>query len=730
MVIACRNTFLGREYQGDFRPHGGNKYDNRPSELFEEATIVPFSESDIQDYVRQHILNLPAQPPSDNPVVPSYNDIWEKLNVIPNMMNLVSNPFLLTLALRALPSQSIEALQDSELKAMQHHLYDGFMQEWGRVGQRRLHGTDLEANVREAFSNLLNDGFVRCVTDYSKNLADAIYSYQDGVSIVKFSWKHNEEWKVKFFGPEIRVTLLREASPLTRAGIRHWFIHKSLLDYLYSRTFYDPDDSNDSDSDDSDDDPQGGGNDSPGGGRNFFGGDGDGLVDDNGGGTDDEGGATADSAELTGNNGGSSGGNGGSSSGNDGSTSGGHDSASSGDSSGGNGDGSHGDKNDSDGAKDGSRRRKDDARSKRKGTSTKQRPSASSDPFSKRNLFKEPSVLQFLVDRARSDLRLKKRLFSTIKQAKFSSVPSLAAANAITILFKSGNRFQDDDLDGISVPSDYMSTGISETFQQRESDWTAGDLMRALMAPAVSTPKPTSTAFTPTVAASTPSSTAVAQAKPTASLESLRLDAVKTESVQRFQASDPDGVHILRKRVSPGSADPVLLLESNPDGLDLGEALVLPAGSIAPPSPTPLTQATVALPLMPPTGIKEAKHVPIFTDPQQRLAEINAHSTLTTLNLRNNSIGDNGAEALSETLKTNSTLTTLDLARNSIRNNGAVALSEALKSNSTLTTLDLSSNSIGENGAVALSEALKTNSTLTTLNLQFNSIGDNGAVAL
>ncbi|OAQ25001.1 RNI-like protein [Linnemannia elongata AG-77] len=109
---------------------------------------------------------------------------------------------------------------------------------------------------------------------------------------------------------------------------------------------------------------------------------------------------------------------------------------------------------------------------------------------------------------------------------------------------------------------------------------------------------------------------------------------------------------------------------------------------------------------------------------------IKANSTLTTLDLGDNSVGDNGAQALSEALKTNSTLTTLNLLYNSIGSNGAVALSKALKTNSTLTTLNLGGYLIGDNGAQALSEALKTNSTLTTLNLLYNSIGDNGARAL
>ncbi|KAG0050367.1 hypothetical protein BGZ90_007077, partial [Linnemannia elongata] len=98
----------------------------------------------------------------------------------------------------------------------------------------------------------------------------------------------------------------------------------------------------------------------------------------------------------------------------------------------------------------------------------------------------------------------------------------------------------------------------------------------------------------------------------------------------------------------------------------------------------------------------------------QVVLSVTANSNLTTLDLRDNSIGPNGGQALSEALKNNSTLTTLDLGINSIGEHGTQALSEALKTNSTLTTLKLRRNSIGENGAQALSEALKTNSTLTT----------------
>ncbi|KAG0296577.1 hypothetical protein BGZ97_004504 [Linnemannia gamsii] len=234
MLVTCLTQYLGHDYRSHFMPKSVDEFHRSPYELFQEAVIAPFSNEQIQGYINQYVLLEAAQEPLTILSTSGYDDLWNKLTVIPNLMNLVLNPFLLTLALR-----------------------------------------------------------------YCKRLAQAIYRYQDGAPVVEFSRNQKEEWKAEFFGPKIKTTLLREASPLTRAGNRHWFIHKSLLDYFYSRTFFDPDESDVEDSDDDDDDPQGGGG-------NSFSGDGDSLVDGNGGGTGSDGATTSSSAALTGNNGGSS----------------------------------------------------------------------------------------------------------------------------------------------------------------------------------------------------------------------------------------------------------------------------------------------------------------------------------------------------------------------------------------------------------------------------------------
>ena len=90
-------------------------------------------------------------------------------------------------------------------------------------------------------------------------------------------------------------------------------------------------------------------------------------------------------------------------------------------------------------------------------------------------------------------------------------------------------------------------------------------------------------------------------------------------------------------------------------------------------------------------------------------------------------ISDAGAEALAQALHHNSTLTGLNLSNNSIGDAGAVTLAQALHHNSTLTRLYLSNNSISDAGAVALAQALYHNSTLTELDLTGNNgIGEEG----
>ncbi|ORZ06975.1 hypothetical protein BCR41DRAFT_399834 [Lobosporangium transversale] len=107
------------------------------------------------------------------------------------------------------------------------------------------------------------------------------------------------------------------------------------------------------------------------------------------------------------------------------------------------------------------------------------------------------------------------------------------------------------------------------------------------------------------------------------------------------------------------------------------------------------------------------------SDFQILVNSLKTNTTLVSLDLEPNLIGNEGVLALSEALKDNS-----------IGRKGALALSETLRANTALTTLRLKNNLIGNEGALAMSEALKTKTNLTTLRLRSNSIRKESTLAL
>jgi len=95
---------------------------------------------------------------------------------------------------------------------------------------------------------------------------------------------------------------------------------------------------------------------------------------------------------------------------------------------------------------------------------------------------------------------------------------------------------------------------------------------------------------------------------------------------------------------------------------------------------------------------------------------IKVNLSIVTLDLFDSRIGLEGTNYLVEGLKSNQTVKTLNLGYCLIKN--VTSLSEMLRVNRGICTLILSGNTIGDDGAMALSEALKTNRTMTRLSLR------------
>lgn len=111
---------------------------------------------------------------------------------------------------------------------------------------------------------------------------------------------------------------------------------------------------------------------------------------------------------------------------------------------------------------------------------------------------------------------------------------------------------------------------------------------------------------------------------------------------------------------------------------------------------------------------------------------LSSSSSLTTIDLTDSSIGDEGARLVASACKQHACITALGLSGNLIGDNGAEALATMLRANRRVQSLFLRSNSIGPAGIAHLSKALGPdgNATLTKLNLKNNQVGAGGAAEL
>jgi hypothetical protein len=93
----------------------------------------------------------------------------------------------------------------------------------------------------------------------------------------------------------------------------------------------------------------------------------------------------------------------------------------------------------------------------------------------------------------------------------------------------------------------------------------------------------------------------------------------------------------------------------------------------------------------------------------ESLAKEIAKSQLTSIQLQDNAIGDEGAAALGAAVYKSSKVVTLDLGYNDVTAVGAAALAAVVELSHTLSTLNLAKNPIGNDGAQVLATALSRN---------------------
>ncbi|KAG0056057.1 hypothetical protein BGZ83_006494 [Gryganskiella cystojenkinii] len=168
MVISCRSEYLGLDYRDRFQP-ADRSHQARPA-LFQEAVIAPFSKDQVQEYIRKYVSAMAP--------LWQVTDYRRALDMIPNLQDLVKNPFMLTLSLEVLP-RTVHPGQDlSSIRVTRVALYDQFMEQWLERGKKRLGGKDLSPQARTDFERLSDEGFTQNGMEFLKDLAGAIYEHQ------------------------------------------------------------------------------------------------------------------------------------------------------------------------------------------------------------------------------------------------------------------------------------------------------------------------------------------------------------------------------------------------------------------------------------------------------------------------------------------------------------------------------------------------------------------------
>jgi hypothetical protein len=90
VVISCRTEYIGNDYRDRFQPGDRNRQSD--SLLFQEAVMAPFSLDMVHAYIQQYV--------SVHQPLWQTNDYKQALDLIPNLKDLMKNPFLMTLRWR------------------------------------------------------------------------------------------------------------------------------------------------------------------------------------------------------------------------------------------------------------------------------------------------------------------------------------------------------------------------------------------------------------------------------------------------------------------------------------------------------------------------------------------------------------------------------------------------------------------------------------------------------
>ncbi|KAF9916693.1 hypothetical protein FBU30_001200, partial [Linnemannia zychae] len=186
LIISCRTTHVGKNYRDYFEPKSLDQYDLSTSHLFQEATIIPFSEDQIQDYINRFVQDPDLHKEFEGRPMWTAAEYMERLKKIPNLLSLVTNPFLLNISLKSLPTVYSEDADPSVVNMTRQKLLKAFIKKWLDANRQRLIRVKHSEDAKKKLHELDNAGFTEIAIKFLQDLAIAIYKEQGGQAVVHY----------------------------------------------------------------------------------------------------------------------------------------------------------------------------------------------------------------------------------------------------------------------------------------------------------------------------------------------------------------------------------------------------------------------------------------------------------------------------------------------------------------------------------------------------------------
>ncbi len=212
VIYTCRSEALRGTYHTNFNPG-----DDR--EGLEEWKLRHFNVKKIKQ-----LIDIKT-PKADKPRGKEDIDrLYDEIELHPELLELVKNPLLLTLVLRALPK-----FIDSKETLTRYKIYEAFIQDYFERGELKLKSQ----NGIEASQDFQLECRLYCqevaLTFLSQDILSYNYQSEKKTSLISKAKKKTNPLNELFSYDKVE---LLKASPIESIGNRYQFIHKSVYEYF------------------------------------------------------------------------------------------------------------------------------------------------------------------------------------------------------------------------------------------------------------------------------------------------------------------------------------------------------------------------------------------------------------------------------------------------------------------------------------------------------------------